>query len=264
MSWPWSKVGYDLGQRAMSRIKANRYIWVASGVIAILIILAVSLLYDPVGRLQEAQISAGLRPVFKLATPLDLLIPLLPPAIIVYWYVFYGFLFFSFFYFAFVRREFRNAFLLAFTLVSFAAYAIYLVFSVIGPDRVVAGTDFFSVQVAFLYQHDTPLNCFPSLHGSTSLLAAYALWRAKRAYGFVGWPVAIAIQVSTLLVRQHWIVDQLGAALVTLPIAYFAFNWFKYTKAPAQVGESRWWQIVVAIGFASVFMVLYLFAFYIT
>jgi len=248
----------------MNWVKAKGYLWVAYGVVAILIILAVSLLYDPVGRLQEAQIAAGLRPVVRLATPLDLVIPLFPPAMIVYWYVFYGFLFFSFFYFAFVRREFRNAFVVAFTLVSVVAYAIYLVFSVIGPERVVAGTDFFSVQVALLYQHDTPLNCFPSLHGSTSLLAAYALWRSRRAYGFVSWPLAIAVQVSTLLVRQHWIVDQLGAALVTLPIAYFAFNWFKYTKAPADVGKTHWWQIVVAVSFAIIFMVLYLYAFYVT
>jgi len=253
-----------LGQRIASWAKANRYLWVASGVIAILIILGVSLLYDPVGRFQEAQISAGLRPVFGLATPLDLLIPLLPSAMIVYWYVFYGFLFFSFFYFAFVRREFRNAFVVAFTLVSSVAYGIYLLFSVVGPERVVAGTDFFSVQVALLYQHDTPLNCFPSLHGSTSLLAAYALWRSKREYGFISWPVAIGIQVSTLLVRQHWIVDQLGAALVTLPIAYLVFNWLKYTKVPAEVGKTRLWQIAVAVSFAIVFMVLYLYAFYIT
>ena len=244
--------------------KAKKYLWVGYGVLAILIILGVSLLYDPVGRLQELQILAGLRPVFRLATPLDLVIPLIPMAMIVYWYVFYGFLFFAFFFFAFVRREFRNAFVLAFAVVSFAAYAIYLAFSVIGPVRVVAGTDFFSVQVALLYLHDTPLNCFPSLHGSTSLLAAYALWRTKRSYGFDTWPIAIAVQISTLLVRQHWILDQLGAALVTLPIAYFAINWFRYSKVSAEVGETRWWQIAVSIIFALGFMALYLFAFYIT
>jgi membrane-associated phospholipid phosphatase len=262
MSWP--KAGYDLGQRIARWAKTKRYLWVAHGVIAILVILAVSLLYDPVGRLQEAQILAGLRPVYRLATPLDLIIPLLPMAMIVYWYVFYAFLFFSFFFFAFVRRELRNAFVLAFMIVSFAAYATYLLFSVTGPDRLVTGTDFFSVQVALLYQHDTPLNCFPSLHGSTSLLAAYVLWRTKKTYGFVSWPIAIAIQISTLFVRQHWIADQLGAALVTLPIAYLTLNWFKYTKVPAELGETRWWQIVAAIGFALVFVVLYLFAFYVT
>ena len=89
----------------MTRTKVRDYLWVAYGVLSILLILAVSLLYDFVGRFQEAQIAAGLRPVFRLATPLDLAIPLLPTAMIVYWYVFYIFLFFSFFYFAFVQRE---------------------------------------------------------------------------------------------------------------------------------------------------------------
>jgi membrane-associated phospholipid phosphatase len=247
----------------MNWMKAKSLLWVGYGVIAILIVLAVSLIYDPVAALQTAQISAGLRPVFRLATPLDLVIPLVPAAMVVYWYIFYGFLFFTFLYFAFVRREFRNAYVIAFVLVSFVAYAVYLIFSVTGPDRAVTGTDFFSVQVALLYIHDTPLNCFPSLHGSTSLLAAYALWRVKKTYGYVSWPLAIAVQVSTLLVRQHWIVDQLAAALVAIPIAYFVFNRFRYTKPPAEVGETRWWQVVVAVGFAAAFMVLYLLAFYV-
>jgi membrane-associated phospholipid phosphatase len=241
----------------------KKYLWVLYGIVAIVLILGISLLYDPIAAIQEAQISAGLRTAITLATPLDLLIPLVPATIIIYWYVFYGFLFFSYFYFAFIQREFRNALVIAFALVNFVAFAIYLAFTVQGPERVVTVTDIFSYQIARLYQGDTHYNCLPSLHGSTSLLTAYAIWKTKKQWGYIAWPTAIAIQVSTLFVRQHWIVDQIAAALITIPIAYFVFDWLKYTKVPSEVRETPWWKIIVSIGVAVCFMILYIWAFYI-
>ncbi len=240
----------------------KEYLWVLYGIVAILLILGISLLYTPIAQIQEAQITAGLRTAVTLPTPLDLMIPLVPAAIIIYWYVFYGFLFFSYFYFAFIQREFRNSMVIAFALVNFIAYAIYLVFTVQGPERIVTVTDIFSYQISRLYLGDTHYNCLPSLHGSTSLLTAYVIWRAKKQWGYIAWPTAIAIQVSTLLVRQHWIADQIVAALVTIPIAYFVFDWFKYTKVTSEAVKIPWWKIAVSIGVAVCFMVLYIWAFY--
>ena len=176
----------------------KQYAWVLYGIVSILIILGVSLLYGTV-----AAISTSLHTPVTLATPLDLSIPLIPPMIIIYWYVFYSFLFFSYFYFAFVHREYRNALVLAYVLVNVVAYLIYLIFPVLGPDRLVTGTDFFSMQVQALYNGDVHVNCFPSLHGSTALLTAFALWRAKKEYGYLSFPIAIAVMVSTLFVRQQ-------------------------------------------------------------
>jgi membrane-associated phospholipid phosphatase len=186
-----------------------------------------------------------------------------PSAIAVYWYVFYSFIFFSYFYFAFVHREYRNALVVAYVLVNVVAYVIYLLFPVLGPERLVAGTDFFSLQIQALYANDVQVNCFPSLHGSTSLLTAYALWRAKKEYGYISWPIAIAIVISTLFVRQHWIVDQIAAAIVTLPIAYVIFNRFKYTRVLESKTVVRRWQVFVSAVIAVLFMVLYVWAFYI-
>ena len=94
------------------------------------------------------------------------------------------------------------------------------------------------------------------------MLTAYAIWKVNKKWGYVAWPIAIAIQSSTLFVRQHWIVDQIAAVAVALPIAYFAFNWLKYTKVPAEAKETHWWQIITSIGVAIGFMVLYIYAFY--
>jgi membrane-associated phospholipid phosphatase len=235
----------------------KRYLWVFYGILSILIIFGVSLLYNTV-----AAMSTSLHTPVTLATPLDLSIPLVPETIIIYWYVFYSFLFFSYFYFAFVHREYRNALVLAYVLVNAVAYIIYLIFPVLGPDRLVTGTDIFSLQVQALYNVDVHVNCFPSLHGSTSLLTAFALWRAKKEYGYLSWPIAIAVMVSTLFVRQHWIADQIAATIVTLPIAYVVFNRFKYTRVTKSTTVVPRWQVLVSLAAGVIFMVIYLWVFY--
>jgi membrane-associated phospholipid phosphatase len=241
----------------MNASSVKQYSWILYGIVSIIIILGVSLLYDTV-----AAISVSLHTPITLATPIDLAIPLVPSAIIIYWYVFYSFLFFSYFYFAFVHREYRNALVLAYILVNAVAYIIYLVFPVLGPDRIVSGTDFFSLQIQALYNVDVHVNCFPSLHGSTSLLTAFALWRAKKEYGYLSWPIAIAVMVSTLFVRQHWIADQIAATIVTLPIAYLVFNRFKYTRVVESTTVVHRWQLLVSLVAGVIFMVLYLWVFY--
>ena len=243
----------------MSASRVKDYIWVLYGFLSIIIIFGMAMLYTFVGPL-----STQLHTPIQLATPLDLAIPLIPSFVIIYWYLFYSFIFFSYLYFAFVDREYRNALVLAFVMVNLIAYAIYLVFPVLGPDRVVSGTDFFSLQIQALYTHDTQVNCFPSLHGSTSLLTAYALWRAKKEYGYISWPIAIAVVISTLFVRQHWIADQLAAAIITLPVAYLIFNRFKYTRVTESTTTIHRWQVLSCAALAILAMVVYLWALYLT
>ncbi len=243
----------------MTSTTSFQYLWVLQGIMAILVIFGVSLLYTPV-----AELSLMLHTAVTLATPVDLAIPLVPPAIIIYWYVFYTFIFFSYVYLSFVQREYRNAMLASYVLVSLVAYAIYLLFPVQGPPRTVTGTDFFSMQIALLYQTDVHVNCFPSLHGSTSLLAAYSLSRARREYGYLAWPVALAVILSTLLVRQHWIVDQFAAALVTLPIAYFFFERYGRTRVTGPTGVPRPRQVVAALAISVIAMALYIWSFQLT
>ncbi len=127
---------------------------------------------------------------------------------------------------------------------------------VLGPERVVSGTDFFSLQIQMLYTHDTQVNCFPSLHGSTSLLSAYALWRAKKKYGYLSLPIAIAVIISTLFVRQHWIADQIAAMIVTLPVSYLVFDCLKYTRVTESKTVVRPWQLLVSITVGVFFMVI--------
>ncbi|MDF1665242.1 MAG: phosphatase PAP2 family protein, partial [Planctomycetota bacterium] len=69
---------------------------------------------------------------------------------------------------------------------------------------------------------DNAGNCFPSLHVSTSLLSAFALWRhgSKRFYFSLVWAIAIAI--STMTTKQHYFVDVISGGVLAAA-AYWVF-----------------------------------------
>jgi len=68
--------------------------------------------------------------------------------------------------------------------------------------------------VALNYFLDPPYNCFPSLHVANSVFASAVAWRIDRRVGWVASVFAVAISLSTMLVKQHYLADVLsGAAL---------------------------------------------------
>ena len=66
--------------------------------------------------------------------------------------------------------------------------------------------------LALLYAIDRPSNCFPSLHVSTVLLAALSVRGVDETLAAVAMGLAVAVSASTLLVKQHWLVDVAGGA----------------------------------------------------
>jgi membrane-associated phospholipid phosphatase len=76
------------------------------------------------------------------------------------------------------------------------------------------GADFYTWGVQLCYAVDVPSGCFPSLHVTYATLAAITCSRANRRAGLVMWVVAIAINLSTMLVKQHFFADVVaGVAL---------------------------------------------------
>ena len=64
------------------------------------------------------------------------------------------------------------------------------------------------------YWIDHPTCCFPSLHVATAMLAGLTCRRVHPVAGIIMISIAIAISLSTLLVKQHFIADViLGATL---------------------------------------------------
>ncbi len=65
-----------------------------------------------------------------------------------------------------------------------------------------------------LWMLDKPRNCFPSLHVSVAVLATLILWRRHAVLGPVFFSWALAVAVSTLTTKQHYLADvAVGAVL---------------------------------------------------
>lgn len=78
--------------------------------------------------------------------------------------------------------------------------------------------------LAWLYRADRPTDLFPSLHVAMSFLMAKAVGRERPTWrpAMLAW--ALLIAVSTLLIRQHYVIDVIGG----LVIAYL--GWFAYVR----------------------------------
>jgi membrane-associated phospholipid phosphatase len=85
--------------------------------------------------------------------------------------------------------------------------------------------------LSLVYGTDPSSNCLPSTHCAMALWAALALSRHDRRLGVWAWATALAIGGSTLLLRQHYLVDVLaGYALAIVA-------WKVFVVAPQGEGE---------------------------
>jgi len=73
----------------------------------------------------------------------------------------------------------------------------------------------------YYYMIDNPVNCFPSLHVSYPLAGTLVLWNYKRFWGYVLAVFTLFVAVSVILVKQHYIIDIIGAFTVTVPLYAF-------------------------------------------
>ncbi|OFZ22551.1 MAG: hypothetical protein A2X94_03595 [Bdellovibrionales bacterium GWB1_55_8] len=78
---------------------------------------------------------------------------------------------------------------------------------------------------------ETASNCFPSLHVGSVFISAFALFGEKRwkPVVFVLW--AIAVSLSTLTTKQHYIQDIFGGLFMAVFVYGIFFRAFNYNKA---------------------------------
>lgn len=111
---------------------------------------------------------------------------------------------------------------LASIVIIFISSIIYLIYPVetIRPDFV--ADNIFLKMVAMLYSIAKPYNLFPSMHVSLSTLATIVCFRYNKRLGYflIFWLAMIIL--STLFIKQHYIVD-LVAALALAFLAYYIF-----------------------------------------
>lgn len=180
----------------------------------LLIFLAVKSIYLPLNKRKSK---------YYWKIPVDDLIPLVPFFIIPY----IGYFFIVI---ASVILLWNTPLIDGFLKSYIVSYIIAAIFWYLFPNGVarpvITKTDPFSRLTKFIYSHDDDTNGFPSAHVFASLICSYFLTMAFPANGVLIWSSGLLIIISTLLVKQHYILDILGGVIVFfLSIIIGAFLW---------------------------------------
>jgi len=209
--------------------------YVIGNVILMLLLFYLSLntfAYDWTGQLYPA--GSG----FRLQTVLDTAIPFVPQMVIFYLYLFYPLVILTMFYFAFV--DYRKGYALGWSLVAINGMAIliYIVFPVSTfwyRQELLAHPllgNFWASQVYHIFATDTSFNCFPSLHAAVSTICFYTWFqyakvkpsKTTKAVAAVVFVIAIGVILSTLFIKQHYIVDEIAGISLAWVIGTLLFK----------------------------------------
>lgn len=175
----------------------------------------------------------GDRPYWVVDTWLDQYIPFneyfIIPYVIWYFYIIIGFVYFTFFE---VEGFHRTQFYLWTGM--FAA----MIFCTIVPNcqnlRVeLANENIFQMMVSFLYQVDTNTNVFPSIHCYNSIMMMATLLKSEKVRSYKLLSVfivvlSILICMSTVMLKQHGILDVAGAIVLSIVVYFIGKYKFKY------------------------------------
>jgi membrane-associated phospholipid phosphatase len=122
----------------------------------------------------------------------------------------------------------------AYLLVWIAAYVCFYVYPTIAPRPTkLLETGFGAWGLEFLYNADPPYNCFPSLHVAHSFVSAFTCHRVHRKLGLVAILCASLVGLSTLLTKQHYVLDVIAGIF----LAAVAFVVFLRTYSRANIPE---------------------------
>ncbi len=156
------------------------------------------------------------RGVHSLVTDIDRSLPFLSIFILPYsgWYIF---IFATLTYLCLRdRKTYYNA-LASINISLIICYLIYFFYQTTVPRPALAGNDFFTQMVTWVYTKDQPFNCFPSIHCLLSYLMMAAINTSKiknKKNSFIICSIALLIILSTLFVKQHVLLDALAAMLL--------------------------------------------------
>ena len=137
-------------------------------------------------------------------------IPFIPAAIFGYFFAYAGMLLIYF-----VEDDARHFFMTwqRFMALLTIHFLCFLLFPFRMERPIVIGTDLSILVTRWFYSVDQPVNLFPSLHVALPLLATLQLWTFKRRWAIAYAVMTAIIAVSVVLVKQHYIIDVLGAVV---------------------------------------------------
>jgi membrane-associated phospholipid phosphatase len=171
------------------------------------------------------------RGVRTLVTNLDEHIPLIKYFIIPYvsWYFF---IFLAMAYFCLKDREIYFKTLAAYVLSLIVCYLTYYFYQTTVPRPSLVGDDLFTRTISFIYSSDKPYNAFPSIHVLGSYLMLKAICKSEiknRLNVLIISTMSILIILSTILVKQHVILDLMAGILLAEVMFRLTYN-YKWEK----------------------------------
>jgi membrane-associated phospholipid phosphatase len=142
-------------------------------------------------------------------------------------------------------------------LFSFAVFIVAPVRMLLRPDTVVVDS-FITWALQLCYFVDKPVNCCPSLHVAVAVLGALCTHRVDHALGKVALVVGFLISLSTLLVKQHLLVDvALGFTIAAVAYRLLVTPCEVPPLTDADRRDGRRWVVVLTCLYTSVFAAFY-------
>lgn len=122
-------------------------------------------------------------------------------------------------------KDYRRT-VLAYLFLIFISSVVYIMYPVkiIRPEIIKEGI--FLNMVKWMYNTDKPYNLFPSLHVSLSALSSLVCLKYNKKIGYFLIVLLFLISLSTLFVKQHYLVDIIFAVI----LAFFSYYLFLFKK----------------------------------
>lgn len=150
---------------------------------------------------------------FVLSSPIDNLIPLVPAMSLPYlgWY---PYIFLTMAVLCWKDRQLYFRTLLSMNISVSVCYLIYYFFQTTVPRPIVMGDGWDIQMLQWIYGHDEPFNCFPSIHSLYAFLVMRASWNSKKLRlrtKIIFSVCSLTIILATFMIKQHVIYDAIAA-----------------------------------------------------
>ncbi|MHA1489772.1 MAG: phosphatase PAP2 family protein [Promethearchaeota archaeon] len=206
--------------------------------LGVFFILLNNILYDFTGTLYAEGTGHRLDLYLGPLGSLDNLIPFIPEWAIFYLYLFYPMVIITLLFFALIESEKGYALGWSLVVINFIAFIIYLFFPVSTywwRQELLANPiegNFFADAMYSHYTGDPSFNCWPSLHAAVSVICFYAWYRyykvkpniKTKIIAITTLIIAGGVVLSTLFVKQHYIVDEIAGIMLAYYVGKFLFD----------------------------------------
>ena len=168
----------------------------------------------------------------------DNYIPFVPEMAIFYVFLFFPMVIITLIYFAFVDEEKGYAVGWAVVIMNIIATIVYIIFPVstywwrqeLLANRIEG--NFFADIMYYYYENETSFNCVPSMHAGMStmcFLIWYWYYKTKpstktKIIAIIAFIIAFGVILSTLFVKQHYIIDEIIGILTAYIIVKLVFR----------------------------------------